>query len=502
MRILFIHKSVEWIGIEYLSAALKKAGHETDLAFEIGLDGTFYFPQRKGVSHKSIMNKIKSFKPDLILFSATTNLFPWVKEVASEIKSHFSITIIVGGIHPTIAPERVILDHNIDIICVGEGDEAIVELANKIENREPYYETRNFWFKKDGMIIRNSTREPIKNLDLLPLPDKDLFYKYGCFSSRIYIITSRGCPYQCSYCYNAVLRRLYKDFDVPYYRRRSVDSVIEELRLYKEKYKIKSVHFYDDIFNLNKSWVLSFSYRYKKEIKLPYYCLIRSSPLDDELVLSLKESGCKHVAVGFESGNDYVLKNILNRNLTSSDFIKSISLFKKYKISVDAYTMIGLPGENADQMIDTMKLCLKTKPNSIFTHVYYPFPGTKLMDEAIKHKYINEEVGNKIYNGEGNWSSRSIIKHPDQTVIYNIKVILPILNQLPRFLDRYFINSWILNNHSPVVLFVLKIIGIFFCSKWEAFCRVKEQFKMHSKYLTREVLLPFLSKLKLRHKHV
>jgi hypothetical protein len=123
------------------------------------------------------------------------------------------------------------------------------------------------------------------------------------------------------------------------------------------------------------------------------------------------------------------------------------------------------------------------------------------MDVAVKYKYINDEVIDRIYNGEGNWSSGSIIKHPDQAVIYNIKIILPILNQLPRFLDEYFINKWIFNNHSPMALFILKIIGIFFCSKWEALARLKEQSRMHIKYLTRELPFPFLSKFRVRHEN-
>ncbi|MCG2712050.1 MAG: B12-binding domain-containing radical SAM protein [Candidatus Omnitrophica bacterium] len=482
MRLLFVHKSVEWLGIECLSAVLKEAGHITDLAFEIGLDGTFYFPLRQGTKHNAILKKIRRFNPDLILFSSTTNLFPWVREVSEAIKKKFSVPILVGGVHPTIASEKVIADKNIDMICIGEGEDAIVELVNKMEKKIPVYDTRNIWFKQDSEVIRNEVRPLIPNLDELPFPDKELFYKYGCFTTRLYVMTSRGCPYDCSYCYNTLLKKLYNKDKTSYTRRRSVKSVINELEIYKKQFNAKSIYFYDDIFNYNKQWVIEFAPVYRNRIGLPYYCILRPNLIDKELVGALKNSGCQRVAIGFESGNETVLNEVLNRKMGIKQLREAVAILKENRLKVDLYVMLGLPGETSKEMIDTANEVLALRPDSIFPHIYYPFIGTALMKKAVEMHYIDQNTLERIYSGEGNWTAESIIQHPDKQTAYNIKTILPILNKLPRFAEKYYLEKWILRKHNRVFLFMLKVIGVFFCSEWESTGRLKEQIKMHIIY--------------------
>ena len=413
---LFVFKSIEWLGIEYLSAVLEKAGHETDLAFEIGLEGTFYFQSKKR-SHIPIIEKIEAFNPDMVLFSSTTNIFPWVKEVASEVKRHYKVPIIVGGIHATIQPERVISDKNIDMVCLGEGEEAIVELANKMKQGQSYHDTQNIWFKVEDIIIKNNVRPLINNLDQLPFPNKDMFYQYGCFTDRIYLMTSRGCPYSCTYCFNHQLQELYKETGCKYVRRRSVDSVIEELKMYKNKYQIKSVHFYDDTFILNKEWILEFSLKYKKEIGLPFYCLVRANLVNREIIKALKEAGCVCVGMGIESGNDYIRNQILKRNMSNQQIHESAKIIKENKIKLVTFNIFGIPGETPKEMLDTMKINLQIRPNSLFTYTFYPFPGTDLMKTSLRNNYVDEETYEKLMNGIGNYQSRSLLHFPLITLL-------------------------------------------------------------------------------------
>lgn len=486
MRILFIFKSIEWLGIEYLSAALEKAGHQTDLAFEIGLEGTFYFHSNKK-DHTSIIEKVEAFKPDMVLFSSTTNLFPWVKEVACEIKSHYPVPIIVGGIHATIQPARVIADKNIDMVCLGEGEEAIVELANKVSQGQDYHHTRNLWCKIENTIVKNKVRPLIANLDQLPFPNKDIFYQYGCFTDRLYLMTSRGCPYTCTYCFNHQLQELYKETGCKYVRRRSVDSVIEELKIYKNKYKMKSVHFYDDTFILNQEWITEFSIKYKKEVGVPFYCLVRANLVTEEIIRALKEAGCVCVGMGIESGNDYIRNHILKRNMSNSQIHEAAKIIKENKIKLVTFNIFGIPGETTKEMLDTMRINLKIKPNSLFTYTFYPFPGTDLMNTSFKNNYIDSETYEKLMDGFGDYQSRSLLNLPYNNVAYNMKVILALLNKMPRFLYGYFLNIWITKNHSDILLSLIKVLSIPFYSSWEAKGRFKEQVSMFKTYYLKKL---------------
>ncbi|MBU0760256.1 MAG: B12-binding domain-containing radical SAM protein [Nanoarchaeota archaeon] len=477
MRCLFVFKSVEWMGVEYLSSALKKAGHITDLAFESGLEGTFYIKTKKS-NHKSIFKKVAKFKPDLILFSCTTNIYPWVREVASGIKKRFNIPIIVGGIHPTIIPEKVIEDKNIDMVCVGEGEGAIVELVNKMESGRECYHTRNIWFKVGDKIIRNKVRPLISDLDSLPFPDKDLFYKYGCFTDRVYIMANRGCPYKCTYCFNHQFQKLYKGTNSCYLRTRSIGSVIKELKLYKKKYRTKSVHFYDDTFILNKTWVLDLCKRYKEEINLPFYCLVRANLVDEDIIRALKNAGCTCVGMGIESGNSEIRNKVLKRNMTNDQIIRASEIIKKYKIKLVTFNIFGFPDETPLQMLETMNINLKICPDSLFTYTFYPFYGTDLMVESLKKGYIDQEVIDRIVEGTGNYASESLLKHPHKNEAYNMKVILPLLNKLPRRMHGLFLKEWVFKKHSDSLLNVIKVLSIPFYSRWEAGQRFKEQLSM------------------------
>ena len=230
MKVLFFAVGQELLGIEYLSAALKRKGHQVELAFDPGLDNFLGFIDvgalKKLTDEKWYLHKIRSFKPDIIGFSCLTNLYSFANEKAKNIKEHFDIPVIIGGIHPTILPEYVMENENFDMLCIGEADEAFPELLEKMEKGEDYYDTKNFWFRKNGDIVKNEIRPLIQDLDSLPFADRELFYDYGCFTGTLYFISGRGCPFSCSYCCHHFLQKKYRGLgkDVS---KRSVDNLLD-----------------------------------------------------------------------------------------------------------------------------------------------------------------------------------------------------------------------------------------------------------------------------------
>jgi len=291
-------------------------------------------------------------------------------------------------------------------------------------------------------------------------------------------MTTRGCPYKCTYCFNHQLQKTYAKTKSCYLRRRSIESVIDELKLYKRKYGAKSVHFYDDTFILDKRWVIDFCLRYKAEINLPFYCLVRANLVDEEIITALKNAGCVCVGMGIESGNNEIRNKVLKRNMTTDQIINACRIVKGNKIKLVTFNIFGFPDETPSQMLDTMKINLKIQPDSLFTYTFYPFYGTDLMKESLEKGYIDKEVIDKIVEGVGNYVSESLLKHPYKNVAYNMKIILPLLNKLPKRTHNFFLKKWVFRKHLKFTLNIIKILSIPFYSKWESKQRFKEQVSM------------------------
>jgi len=481
MKILFFHRNAECLGIEYLSSALQKAGHKVDLIFDPGIGDVEYKFEILNffdISNKMI-EKAKSYNPDLIAFSCLTNLYPWVSKMASRIKQSMNVPIIVGGMHPTILPDFVIKNSNIDMICIGEGDEALVELAESMQNNKMDYSIRNIWFKNNGNIIRNLPRPLLQDLDSLSFPDKELFKKYGCFSVKFNIMTGRGCPYQCTYCFNSYYRSL---FCGNYIRRRSVQNVIDELYLAKSKYSIGMVSFFDDIFTLNDEWVKDFCKIYKQKINLPFNILVHPQIIKEEIIELLGDAGCFYVEMGIESGNEALRRTILKRYMSNQDIERAIKILKKFNIKIATLNMIGFPNETREQMWETYELNRKLKPHGTVIAIPYPFPKTEFADYCLQNGFLEEEGHKEICEGRGGFKEGTLLKNVEIKEAQRLQVVMPILIKTPVFLHplikRLPINS------------LTRIISIFYISITKnAHIRIKESiimfFKSHYLYLKR-----------------
>lgn len=459
MKILFFAKGQESLTIEYLSSTLKKAGRQVGLIFDPGLDDLLGFLDinfMKVRNNNWYLEKIREFEPDLICFSCLTNLYSFVKEKASLIKMHFQIPIAVGGIHPTILPEQVINHPNIDMICLGEGDHAMVELSDKMERGVDYFDVANFWFKRDGQIIRNPLRPLLKDLDSVPFPDRELFYQYGCFAGTIYIISGRGCPFTCSYCCHHFLQQLYRGKG-KYVRRRSVDNIIEELEGCLKRYEVKSVYSMDDTFTLDEDWIEEFSKKYQKRINLPLYCHIRPGTLTKRTVDSLKSANCNSVFLGIDSGNEYMRTTILNRRIKDIVIYDQAKLLKDNGISITSSAIFGLPGETEEQMFDTLKMIKEIKSDFAYSFIFYPFPNTDSFKYCLENKLIDQTTLDKIINGEGSFHKTSLLKSNHTDLAHILKDTLPFYIKFPKLSSLV---NWLVNQrHSRLsrLLFILTV---------------------------------------------
>jgi radical SAM superfamily enzyme YgiQ (UPF0313 family) len=426
MKVLFINpvtpphifKVQLSMGVAYLSAVLKAKKHKTDLLCPYRFDASM------------ISAKINEFKPDFVMVSTVSDQFGLAKKIINYISLRFNLPIIMGGTHPTVYPEESIKVKGVTGICIGEGEEALVEFVEKY----PKTNIKNFWFNKNGKVIKNPIRPLMQDLNKLPFPDRTIFDKYVDTSDEIEFMGSRGCPYQCSYCVNKVLQDMYKGKG-RYVRFRSVDNLIKEIKEVLSKYKTAKILFHDDTFTLDKKWLREFASKYKA-IKKPYIANGRVETLDEEIIKLLKESGCVELKIGVESGNDRIRKQILHRNMTNKQIIEAFRLCKKYGILATSFNMIGLPGETEKEIKDTIALNKKIKPFRMGVSIFKPYPGTELYNICIDNKWISKR-SNISYFEDNSVLDLPTISHKKIEYYYKIfklSVYHPILVQFVKVL--------------------------------------------------------------------
>lgn len=386
MKLLFIQDSglSESLGIMDISALLKENGHSCDLLIVS--------------EEKHIFEKIRKYSPDLIGFSCTTNMRKWAVSLAKEIKKRFSIPIILGGPHATYYPE-IIENDCIDIICIGEGEYAILELLNNMKKKKDITKIQNLWIKKDKQIFKNSLRPLVQNLDELPLPDRGLYYDKYPFIKNLTMkrfISGRGCPYRCTFCHNPLLKRLYLGKG-KFIRKKSVERIIKEIEEVKKKYPLKTIHFSDDTFCIDKGWLIRFLEIYKVKINLPFTCNVRIDLIDEGLVKKMKGANCYAITFGLETGNQKLRNVVIKKQVPNKTIIKNCRILKKAGIKILTTSMLALPGETLKNAFETIELNRKAGVDFSRINIFEAFPKLEIIEYAKQIGCLSKDFSVDTY---------------------------------------------------------------------------------------------------------
>jgi len=377
MKILFIYKTefAEPMGIMYLSSFLKKHGHSC------------YFIDTK--FEKDLIKEIKDISPAIIAYSITTGEHKFYHKLNLELKKIFNFFAIFGGPHCTFFPE-FIYEKGVEAICRGEGEFAFLELINNLEKGIDITKIENLWIKTNGNIHKNELRNLIDDLDMLPFPDRELITKYKYYKKmhRRFILTGRGCPYNCTYCFNHAYNKLYAEKG-KVIRKRSVKNVIDELKLVKKTYSPNRFQFVDDTLNLDHKWLLNFCDNYKKEINIPFAIHMRVNLVNEKIVKAIKNAGCVSVVTAIESGNEHIRNSILKRGVSEKQTIDAANLFNKYGLKSLTQNIVGLPDETLDMAFETMNLNIKCKPTYAWISIFQPYPRTELCRYSKEKGYFD-----------------------------------------------------------------------------------------------------------------
>lgn len=436
-KILFIVNDFlfEPLGIMSLIAVLKKNDHEVEL-LKIKAK---YKEYGAATNEEEMLEFVERFSPDVILYSITTGMHKHYLTINKKLKEKFHFLSVFGGMHASFFP-NFIYEGGVDAICLGEGDYALLELADKIEKNKSINKIKNLWVKDNkNKIHKNSLRPLIKDLDSLPFPDRELVYRYKDSQKNLVLknfITTRGCPYRCSYCFNDGFFNLYNIKGEKRVRSRSADNVIGEILDVKNKYGLKIVYFQDDIFSLNENFE-ELMVKYSNEIGHPFHAHIRPDLVNEETIKLLKAGGCLSVTMSLESANDNTRK-LIRRGLTKDQIFNAARLLHKYDIKFRLENMLGLPHEDLNDSFATLEMNIKCRPALGWASIFQPYPGTELFDYTMEKNLFNGEVD----SFDGSFFSSSVLNFEDKHKIENLQklfsftVSFPVVKPLVKLLIK------------------------------------------------------------------
>jgi radical SAM superfamily enzyme YgiQ (UPF0313 family) len=390
MRVAFIQFVDDIVigasGAGYVMGSLIEGGHDVDF-YKMPNSPLTAFGDK--LNYWITLNNIS--KHAFIFMSCLSMDTPFAYNLAREIKrKNPNAKIIMGGPHPTIVKGKILEEcSDIDYICVGEGEEFVIEFLQKIHYS---HDIKNLGYRKDGKIIINPINKP-QDLSKLPAfpyhlyKRKDIVDPLYNFS---YVKATRGCQYNCTFCCNSIFTKMYPG---KYLRYRPIESVIEEIQYLRDNYNPGHILFSDEMMLTNKEYAKGLF----KKINMPFAFLARAEHLTNDIVKLAADCGCKYISIGVECGDEKFRKEILNRHMTNKQLIDAFENCRRNGIYTTALTMIGFPYPNDNELTEsTINLIETINPNYLQTSIFYPFVGTPLYDYCVKNDLIDPEKQKRV----------------------------------------------------------------------------------------------------------
>lgn len=367
------------LGIGYLGAVLEKEGFEVKI---------FDAPPL-GWGIKRIVSEAKKFLPDFIGLSVSTADFNKAVKLAKALKKGLDVPIIIGGPHVTALPKEVMRFSCFDIGIIGEAEETIVELIWALVKKGNLRKVAGIIFRERKAIIKTTPRLYIKNLDSLPFPARHLMPLLSSYhpTPATYkkfpvgtMITSRGCPYQCSFCFRGIFGNQW--------RFRSPENVVAEMEELIANFGAAEIRIWDDTFNIDPERVKAICRLIiRRGLKIPWTCLGRVDRVDRQMLTLMRKAGCWQISYGIESGNEKVLAG-LGKGITKKMAQKAIETTSQTGIRSMGFFILGLPGETGESMRETIEFAKNLPLSAANFSIATPYPGTKLWSLAKKRGFL------------------------------------------------------------------------------------------------------------------
>jgi anaerobic magnesium-protoporphyrin IX monomethyl ester cyclase len=417
-----------------------------------------YNPEREVVNIQERFRKtVEEYRPDLIALTSTSYEFKSATQFIEPVKTEFGIPVIVGGPHATVAPDRAIASPAIDIVCIGDGEKSLLDLIRGINLGANVSEIPSLWLKdpNSGNVIKNPMGVQIEMMDDLPLPNWEMFdprHRIRPFEGELksygYFEISRGCPFKCSYCIQPGLHEIPMEggadnADSGNYKFHSAEEIVKRVAQYREKYGFNHLQLIDEnLPTMPKKNLKEIAEQWARHVNPNRDLTIFTMSRPEYLVRKVKsdsggferdregglvyvssgkaevlrEMGVEMVALGAESGNEWLRSTVLNRPMKQGILEAATRVLMESGIQVSLYNILGFPFETREMMFDTIDQMWKTKPNSYATRHLSPYPGTPIRDLCVEQGFIHPE-----YEDQKDAETRSFLHAP----ILNLPLKLP-----------------------------------------------------------------------------
>ncbi len=414
-RILFIQSLfVEQFGIMTLAGVARAKGH--DVAVAVGSD-----------SH--ILSKAQDYKPDVVGFSVLTGYQKRYLKLGRALKQSIkpSPLILFGGPHSSFFPQ-VVLEDGVDIVCRGEGEGAMLDVLDALDTNGSFDGIENLVLKKNEKPVFSPMRSLV-DLDKVPFPDREIYADYPIIhnTDMVMFMASRGCPYNCSFCFNKDMVRLVKGLG-SWVRFRSVDNLIEEIEIVSRNRKIRHIDFHDDTFIVNRKWLFEFLDVYKRKYSIPFICKVRADLIDIDIARALKSAGCSRVSFGLESGDEKLRNLLLKKNVTDKQIRNAAAIFHEVGLPFFTYNMMGLPGERLNEAFKTLELNIEIKAKCAWTSIFQPFPGTQLAEYCLEKGFLKQPIST---DEPVDTHTTSLLDQPDIDKVVRLQKFAYIIKRYP-----------------------------------------------------------------------
>ena len=417
-------------GVRSISAYLKSRGHAVNIVFLPG--GVARLKYKAGYVYRydpRVLEELASLcmGADLVGVSLMTNYFDRAVQITENVKEKVGAPVIWGGIHPTVRPAEAL--EYADMVCIGDGEEALEEILKKMGEGRDYTDTPGVWFRVDGDIRKNPFRPLVEDLDSLPFYDYDLedhyvyhmeegrivgmtpellrlsfprepspestFYDpYGAMRRTYKTYTVRGCPHSCHYCSISIMKEMFPD--QKHLRKRSVPNIIGELKEMTSRFPfIEGINIFDDTFVVRGAREIEeFCRSYKEEIGLPFYIQVSPATVTEEKMAFMVDAGLVFAEMGVQTGNERT-RAMFNRGSTNGQILKAariVSGFTSRMFRPCYHVILDNPWETSAEAMETLDLLLELPtPFWLKRSSLVPFPGTKLYDIGKRDGWLTDE---------------------------------------------------------------------------------------------------------------
>jgi len=432
LKILFLYPNLHMStlvpnGIAILVAVLKKNGFKNIELFDttfydstadtskdqdrvtVGQVQPFNFDERNikmktTDMYEDFVEKVNTFKPDIIFASVVEDTYPIFIKFMELIKSK-KIPCLAGGVFPSSVPERVIELDFVDYVCRGEGEGALVDLANAIEKKKDPSSIANLWVKKKGKIVAKNPIRPALDVNTLPIQDLSIFDDVSLhrpMMGKIYrmapIESQRGCPYACRFCNSPEKNEFYNAQQAgSFFRKRKMKLLYEELKELITRYGIEYIFFVTDTFLAMSEREFDEFCEMYSEFKLPFFIQTRPETVSERRVKKLKEVNCHRANIGVEHGNYKFRVDVVGRNYNNELAIKSFDIMHQGGISTVSNNILGYPDETRELIFDTIELVRKLRCVDINAYTFTPYHGTSLRDLCERKNYLKKDTLAHVY---------------------------------------------------------------------------------------------------------